>query len=138
MRRQAKEFGVENSSLETLNEDLASSVSKLQKFKHGFDRLQELCGGNVEKAKELLHKSETSIKMEAMAFVTRLFKSADANRNMRLEGEEREKFFASLEQVLHKLPGFNMSVIRNLIGEGEITHKQIKEIIDTVASFDMS
>jgi len=136
LRRQAKEFRVENDSLEILNEDLASKVSKLQKLKLGFDKLHELCGGNVEKAKEVLHKSETKIKMEAMAFVTNLFKNADTNRDMRLEGAEKEKFFASLEQVLHQLPGFNISVIRNICADGDITHKQIKEIIDAVASFD--
>lgn len=138
LRREAKEFRVENDSLEIDNKELASTVSKLQKLKLGFDHLQQKCGGNVEKAKELLHKSETKIKMEAMAFVTRLFRSADANRDMKLEGEEKEKFFASLEQVLHKLPGFDISVIKKFGAEGEVTQKQIKEIIDAVASIDHS
>lgn len=136
LRQDAKDFRVENDSLEICNEDLASKVLKLQKLKLGLEKLKETCGGNVEKAKELLHKSETKIKMQAMAFVTNLFKNADENRDMTLEGVEKETFFTSLEEVLHKLPGFNISVIRNLCTEDTITAKEIKEIVDAVARFE--
>merc|ERR1712228_579267 len=73
--------------------------------------------------------------MEATAFVTHFFKHADVNKNMKLEGAEKEQFLVGIEQVLHQLPGFDMSSIRSICGDGDMTHKHIKDIIDEVANF---
>jgi len=51
-----------------LNEELKDKVAKLQKLKLGYEKLQQLCTGNVDKARELLRKSDTKVKMEAWLF----------------------------------------------------------------------
>lgn len=135
LRRQAKEFKAENERLECLNTEFADKVTRLQKLKLGYDKLQELCAGNVAKATDLLKESETKVKMEAMASIMHLFKQCDASRNMKLEQAEKESFFGNLEPLLRRLPGFDMAAIRSIVGDGDMTHKQIKAIIDVVAGF---
>lgn len=136
LRRQAKEFKAENVRLEDLNQGIEEEVAKLQKLKFGFDKLQQLCAGNVEKAKELLKKSDTKIRMEAMAVVTHLFKHADADRNMKLSAEEKQVFLVQLTNVFRQLPGFDLTInsVKAIVESDGMGHKNIKDIVDIVAS----
>lgn len=136
LRRQSKEFKAENERLDGLNQGMAEEVTNLQKLKLGFDKLQQLCGGNVEKAKELLKKSDTKIRMEAMAVVTHLFKHADADRNMKLDAEEKQKFLQQLTNVFRKVPGFDHTIVsvKSIVESEDMGHKRIKDIVDVVAS----
>eukprot|EP00931_Biecheleriopsis_adriatica_P058362 TRINITY_DN34717_c0_g1_i2.p1 TRINITY_DN34717_c0_g1~~TRINITY_DN34717_c0_g1_i2.p1 ORF type:complete len:650 (+),score=140.28 TRINITY_DN34717_c0_g1_i2:53-1951(+) len=135
LRRQCKEFKEENAKLSELNDKLEGEVTNLQKLKRGFDQLQERCAGNVEAAKELLEKSQAKIKMEAMATIMHLFKHAGAMKTMTLSGEDKDKFFVRLEQILRRLPGFDVASVRNVVGDGEMNHTHIQKIVDAVALF---
>lgn len=136
LRRQAKEFKVENVRLVDMNKGVAEEVAKLQKLKLGFGKLQQLCAGNVEKAKELLKKSDTKIRMEAMAVVTHLFKHADSDKNMKLSAEERQVFLVQLTNVFRQLPGFDRTIssVKAIVESEDMGHKNIKDIVDIVAS----
>jgi len=70
-----------------------------------------------------------------MAVLTHLFKHSDRNRNMKLEADEKTQFLAGLEQLLRKLPGFDMAIIRDAVGEGDVKRQHIKEIVDVVVKF---
>lgn len=135
LRRQIRQFNAENEKLEGLNAALADQVANLQKLKLGFEKLQELCGGNVQKAAELIKKSNTKIKMEAMAVVTNLFKHHDLNKNLVLVQREKDAFYEALAAVFHALPGFHIDKIKAIIGADELNHKKIKNIVDEIAFF---
>eukprot|EP00930_Biecheleria_cincta_P010873 TRINITY_DN11323_c0_g1_i6.p1 TRINITY_DN11323_c0_g1~~TRINITY_DN11323_c0_g1_i6.p1 ORF type:complete len:625 (+),score=141.77 TRINITY_DN11323_c0_g1_i6:972-2846(+) len=140
LRRQAKEFKAENEHLDSLNQGIADEVAKLQKLKCGFDKLQQLCAGNVQKAKELLKKSDTKIRMEAMAVVTHLFKHADADNNMELNAEEKNMFLQQLTHVFRQVPGFDQTIttVKSIVESDGMGHKHIKDIVDVVASLGTS
>eukprot|EP00928_Gymnodinium_smaydae_P054810 TRINITY_DN38517_c0_g1_i1.p1 TRINITY_DN38517_c0_g1~~TRINITY_DN38517_c0_g1_i1.p1 ORF type:complete len:793 (+),score=123.86 TRINITY_DN38517_c0_g1_i1:52-2379(+) len=137
LRRQLKEFHTENARLESLNNELGQEVGKLQKLKTGVQKLQQLCEGNVEKARDLLRSSNIKIKMEGMAVVTHLFKQADVYRSMELNPQEKKVFLRNLESVFRAVPGFDIERIRAIMGaEHEDLHiDKIKDIMDVVASF---
>eukprot|EP00928_Gymnodinium_smaydae_P036492 TRINITY_DN2549_c0_g1_i1.p1 TRINITY_DN2549_c0_g1~~TRINITY_DN2549_c0_g1_i1.p1 ORF type:complete len:639 (-),score=99.82 TRINITY_DN2549_c0_g1_i1:322-2160(-) len=136
LRKQYKELTYQNSRMEGLNIDLADKVAKLSKLQHGFEKLQELCAGNVEKAKQLISESNAKIKMEAMAVVMHLFKHADANRNFKLEHDEKEEFAKNIALVFRQLPGFDIDSVQSHLDADVITTKVVKNIVDAISRFD--
>lgn len=138
LRQQIKDLAKENDHLRSLNAGLADQVAKLDKLKQGWMKLQELCAGSTEKARELLTKSHHKVKMEAMAVCTHLFKHHDNKRQFKLQEAEKEDFFQTLEGLFHGLPGWNMVKIREIVGPGNMDHNKIREIVDVIAAFDSS
>jgi len=99
-------------------------------------QLQSLCEGNVEKAKEMLRKTNMKSKMEAVGLVNRLFRMYDAGNNFELTQVLKDDFFADLEQLFHHLPGFDIEKIKEIVGPGGMGHKKIREIVDVIVTFD--
>eukprot|EP00929_Paragymnodinium_shiwhaense_P108312 TRINITY_DN7462_c0_g1_i2.p1 TRINITY_DN7462_c0_g1~~TRINITY_DN7462_c0_g1_i2.p1 ORF type:complete len:481 (-),score=119.70 TRINITY_DN7462_c0_g1_i2:238-1680(-) len=136
LRRQIKELKVENERLAKSVENLRDKVGKLQKLQHGFEKLQQLCSGNAAKAKDLIAKSNTKVKMEAMAVVTHLFKQADRDHNFKVEGDELNQLLSSLEAVFRSLPGFSMQALQDEIGPDGLDMKHITRLVDHLACFE--
>jgi hypothetical protein len=136
LRKLLENFTRENEHLRNLNDGLAIQVAKLQKLKHGWMQLQSLCEGNVEKAKEMLRKTNMKSKMEAVGVVNKLFRQYDAGNNFKLTPVLKEEFFTDLEQLFHHLPGFDIEKIKEIVGPGEMGHQKIREIVDVIVTFD--
>jgi len=134
MRKQLKQLKVENARLEASIAELGDKVTKLAKLQHGFEKLQELCAGNVQKAKELIQKSNTKIKMEAMAVVTHLLKHADRNKDFKLDDDETEAFVRNLELVFRGLPGFDIADLKSKMSDG-MDMKKVSELVDVITAF---
>lgn len=137
LRKQLKELTVENQRSEELNQIMEKKVTHLASLKTGFEKLQGLCQGNVEKAKELIRKSNTKIRCEAMAVVTHLFRTSDKNKDMKLSANELDAFVESLGLVFRTVPGFDADKIRQSIGS-EVTSRDMKAVVELITAFDQS
>jgi len=124
----------ENDRLECIHEDLTGKVGRLSRLQKGYQVLQAECGGNVEKARELIHKSNTNTKMSAMAVVTRIFKEADVNRNNRIDGEEVDNFVKQLELVFGVVGGWDAQKAR-VIADG-LGIREMKSLVDAIITIE--
>jgi len=138
LRKLLKELRVENERLESAINDLGDKVEKLAVLQHGFEKLQEHCAGNVDKARSLIQQSNTKVKMEAMAVVTHLFKHAGLNAQLQLEGETLVSFLKHLELVFRQVPGFDIQAIKSKVAGDHIGLNEVKAIVDVIATFGAS
>eukprot|EP00401_Gymnodinium_catenatum_P062345 CAMPEP_0117475706 /NCGR_PEP_ID=MMETSP0784-20121206/9933_1 /TAXON_ID=39447 /ORGANISM="" /LENGTH=627 /DNA_ID=CAMNT_0005269961 /DNA_START=28 /DNA_END=1911 /DNA_ORIENTATION=+ len=135
LRKQVKQLRAENAHYQELNEDLAVKVNDLAELQVGFEKFQALCGCNVGKARALIAKSNTKIKMQGTAVVTQLFKAADKNKNMKIEPDEVDGFVRSIELVFRSLPNFDSTPIRQKLEEEPFEAKNMKVIVDMIVAF---
>lgn len=135
LRKQIADLKVENSEFESSNKDLEKNITRLASLKRGFDKLQELCKGNVDEAKKLIKKGNTNIKMSAMAAVTSLFKTSDADRDQNLSEAECEHFFESLGLVFRSVKGFDLEEVKRSMNN-QMTMLDVKPIVDKITSFN--
>jgi len=134
LRREVTKLRHENSRLESSNTKLSQQVTQLVVIQRGFEKLQSDCGGSVKKAQDLIRKSNMSVKMNAMAVVTRLFKEADKNHNFKLDRDEVDSFVGSLAMVFRSVAGFNADVVRQNITKEGLTARELKRIVDLVVA----
>jgi len=129
------EFTSVNLKLRELNDRLAVQLAKLKKLRDGWNMLHKVCEGNVSKAKDLLEKSNTSQKLEAVAVVMRLFRMNCQAASFKLAAPQKEKFFKDVEQLFRSLPGFSIQKIREIAGPGEMGHQKVREIVECIVTF---
>lgn len=134
LRRQVKKLKEESDRFEVNQKDLKKKVDKLQFLRIGFEKLQSLCEGNVDKARELIRKSNTKIKAQAMALVTIIFRFADEDKDLNLNEKEMQCFFESLDLVFRSVHGFKIEEVRGEMNN-EMTHSDIKTIVDFITAF---
>lgn len=134
LRRQVVELTVENVRAEAINREMAKRIAHLESLQTGFEKLQTLCEGNVDKARELIRKSNRKIKVAAMALVTTIFGKADSDKDFKVSGADRERFFESLGFVFRSVPGFDAAEIKRATGS-IVAKGDIKAIVDMITAF---
>jgi len=137
LRALRKQVGIlrgENDRLESSHAKLSEECTKLSKLKKGLEVLQAECGGNVQMAQQLIHKSNTNTKMSAMAVVTRVFREADVDGNQRIDGPEVDIFVERLTSAFGAVPGFDAEKAR-VVANG-LTVKELKTLVDSITTIE--
>lgn len=110
LRAEAVSLSCQNDRLQVVHDELHKQVSHMAKLKKGYQTLGLECGGNVNKARELVRRSHTDSTMSAMTVITQLFREADRKRT--ITEEERDEFVKRLQVALHCVEGFDVDGAR--------------------------